>query len=59
MSHTLAQARAQATMQYLINKGVPESRLFCTGYGDSQPIATNDTTEGQAINRRVDFLIHN
>ncbi|RME20462.1 MAG: OmpA family protein [Deltaproteobacteria bacterium] len=53
----LSQRRAEAVRQYLIDKGVEPERLVAKGYGESQPIDTNDTAEGRARNRRVQFLI--
>ncbi len=51
----LSEDRAQAVANYLISKGVDANRLTVKGYGETQPKATNDTQEGQAINRRVEF----
>ena len=49
----LSQARAEAVKTYLTTKGVEESRIEATGYGEDQPIATNATAAGRAQNRRV------
>lgn len=43
--------------QYLISKGVDSSRLVAKGYGESQPIASNETVEGMSQNRRVEMII--
>ncbi len=56
---SLSQARAQAVVQYLIDKGVSKKRLVAKGYGENKPVATNDTDEGRALNRRVEFAILN
>jgi OmpA-OmpF porin, OOP family len=53
----LSQKRADAVKAYLTGKGVDESRLTSTGYGDTQPIADNKTKAGKAKNRRVDFKL--
>ena len=54
----LSQDRAQAVVDYLIkNNNVDGSRLAAKGFGDTQPIADNNTPEGQAKNRRVDFSV--
>lgn len=49
--------RARSVYNYLIDKGVSASRLAYKGYGKSQPIATNETEEGRASNRRTEFKI--
>lgn len=53
----LSENRAKAVLDYLILKGVDEKRLRSKGYGKSLPIDTNDTEEGRANNRRVEFKI--
>jgi outer membrane protein OmpA-like peptidoglycan-associated protein len=54
---TLSAARAGAVRQYLIEKGITASRLQTEGKGSGQPVASNDTEEGRARNRRVEFVI--
>lgn len=54
----LSQNRANAVAQYLVSKGVASSRISTAGRGASQPIATNTTPEGLALNRRVEILIN-
>lgn len=49
----LAKARADAVRTYLVSKGIDARRLGTVGYGPDQPVATNDTAEGRAQNRRV------
>ncbi len=53
----LSQERAQAVMDYLVAKGVEAKRLRAKGFGQSKPIADNETDEGKAANRRVEFII--
>ena len=54
----LSQARADAVMQYMINAlRVPSYRLSATGYGETRPIASNETADGRARNRRIDIVI--
>jgi OmpA-OmpF porin, OOP family len=56
-NQTLSEKRAQAVMDYLVKAGMPASRFAATGYGSTQPVASNDTDEGKAQNRRIDFLV--
>jgi OmpA-OmpF porin, OOP family len=56
-SQALSEKRAQAVMDYLVKAGLPASRFTAIGYGSSQPVASNDTDEGKAQNRRIDFLV--
>ncbi len=53
----LSQNRAESVMNYLISKGVDPQRVSAAGYGESQPLAPNDTEEGRARNRRTAFQI--
>ncbi|HMR24369.1 MAG TPA: OmpA family protein [Oligoflexia bacterium] len=53
----LSKARAKSVMDYLVSAGVSPERLISVGLGESQPIDTNDTEEGRANNRRVEFTI--
>lgn len=53
----LSQRRADAVRKYLISKGVAEGRLTAVGYGESEPVDTNETNEGRQTNRRVEFRI--
>jgi outer membrane protein OmpA-like peptidoglycan-associated protein len=53
----LSVARAEAVVAELITRGVSESRLYAEGFGESEPIAPNDTKENKAKNRRIAFEI--
>ncbi len=54
----LSERRAQSVVNYLVrNLGIEVGRLTAKGYGESRPVADNETDDGRAINRRVDFVI--
>src|SRR3972149_6958530 len=52
----LSQRRARAVVDYLVSKGVSASRLKAVGKGENHPVASNDTREGRAKNRRVEII---
>src|SRR5262249_4236231 len=56
-NQSLSEKRAQAVADYLVRGGLPANRFTAAGYGSSQPIAANDTDEGKAQNRRIDFVV--
>jgi OOP family OmpA-OmpF porin len=56
-NQALSQQRAQAVVDYLVKAGLPASRFTAVGYGSTQPVAGNDTDEGKAQNRRIEFLV--
>lgn len=56
LNRKLSAARAQAVADYFISKGIAPDRLQVKGYGPDQPVASNDTREGQAENRRVELI---
>jgi len=54
----LSQQRAEAVQQYMINAmRIPSYRLIATGYGETNPVANNETESGRARNRRIDIVI--
>jgi outer membrane protein OmpA-like peptidoglycan-associated protein len=54
----ISQKRAQAVVNYLVKKGIPKKRLTSFGYGETQPITTNDRElNGRDVNRRVEMKI--
>ncbi|MEM9562484.1 MAG: OmpA family protein [Actinomycetota bacterium] len=53
----LSQRRAEAVVDYLADQGVNRFRLEPSGRGSTEPIAPNDTAEGRALNRRIEFTI--
>jgi outer membrane protein OmpA-like peptidoglycan-associated protein len=54
---TLSNNRAMACVKYLIKHGINAKRLSWQGYGERIPITTNETEEGKAANRRVEFMV--
>lgn len=57
-NENLSYERAQAVKKYLMaNMGIDESRITALGYGESRPIASNETSQGRAQNRRIDIVI--
>jgi OmpA-OmpF porin, OOP family len=53
----LSEKRAQAVADYLVKAGLPANRFTPVGYGSTQPIAGNDSDQGKAQNRRIDFVV--
>jgi outer membrane protein OmpA-like peptidoglycan-associated protein len=56
-NQTLSEARADSVARYLESQKVVAARIITRGMGESQPIATNDTPEGRALNRRVEIIL--
>ena len=57
MNMKLSKDRAAAVVKYIASQGIAADRLESEGYGPDKPIDTNDTPEGRAKNRRVEFII--
>ncbi len=53
----LSERRAQAVENYLIGRGIDAGRMTAVGYGETLPVASNDTDWGRQQNRRVDILL--
>jgi chemotaxis protein MotB len=53
----LSQKRADAVMQYLISQGVQPDLISAQGFGEASPVASNDTAQGRAQNRRVELSL--
>jgi outer membrane protein OmpA-like peptidoglycan-associated protein len=53
----LSQDRANAVRNFLISKGLPSDKLSAVGKGKSSPVASNDTADGRANNRRVEIVV--
>jgi outer membrane protein OmpA-like peptidoglycan-associated protein len=54
---SLSERRAASVKKYFESKGIESSRLSSKGYGETQPIASNTTNEGQLDNRRIVFRV--
>ncbi len=53
----LSERRANTVRDYLVSQGITATRLTARGYGELQPVATNDTDEGRQLNRRVEMIV--
>jgi OOP family OmpA-OmpF porin len=53
----LSERRAEAVKNHLVENGIGADRLSTQGFGESEPIASNDTREGRALNRRVELKV--
>ena len=56
-NQALSQRRAEAVVAYMVEQGISSEQLTAVGYGESQPRESNDTAEGRAKNRRVEFKV--
>jgi outer membrane protein OmpA-like peptidoglycan-associated protein len=56
-NQALSERRAQSVSNYLAGRGVAQARIAARGYGEGQPIASNDTDSGRAENRRVEIKV--
>ena len=56
-NQTLSERRAEAVVEYLTSKGVVPGLLGSAGYGQTKPVAPNDTPANKALNRRIDFTV--
>jgi len=52
----LSYNRARSVMNFLVSRGIPQERIVARGYGKERPIASNETAEGRATNRRVEVI---
>jgi len=53
----LSQKRAESVMTFLVSQGVNPDLISAKGFGDADPVASNDTAQGRAQNRRVDLSL--
>ena len=56
-NQTLSENRARTVLNYLVSRGVPAARVRSQGFGETMPVASNDTAEGRQKNRRVEIKI--
>jgi peptidoglycan-binding protein ArfA len=57
MNQTLSDDRARAVVEYLVGQGIDAKRLTSKGYGETRPVAPNDSATNKARNRRIDFVL--
>ena len=57
LNQRISEDRAQSVRTYLVEKGVSADKLSAKGYGEANPVASNDTAEGRAQNRRVELAV--
>ena len=56
-NQSLSEARAKSVYQYLIDRGIASTRLSYKGFGETKPVASNETHEGRQQNRRTEFVV--
>lgn len=56
-NQTLSESRAKSVLEFLVSNGIAKDRLTSKGYGDSKPIAPNDSDEHRQMNRRTEFKV--
>jgi outer membrane protein OmpA-like peptidoglycan-associated protein len=56
-NETLSEKRANAVDNFLVSRGVASARLDSEGYGETDPVASNETEEGRQLNRRVEIVV--
>ncbi len=54
---TLSLNRAKSVYDYMLEKGISKSRMSYKGYGETKPVESNDTEQGRALNRRIEFKV--
>jgi outer membrane protein OmpA-like peptidoglycan-associated protein len=60
VNRNLSRSRAENVAKFLVDVGgISKSRIITAGYGEDKPVASNETAEGRAENRRVEILINN
>ena len=56
-NNKLSLRRAETVKMFLVSKGIAQNRLTTVGYGKSHPVADNETADGRALNRRIEFKV--
>lgn len=54
-NQALSEARAQTVKEFFVQRGIPDENMIAVGFGEANPIATNETNAGRAANRRITF----
>lgn len=57
LNERLSEKRAESVKDYLVSRGIDSSRVRTVGFGEERPIASNDSPEGRAMNRRVEIVL--
>jgi outer membrane protein OmpA-like peptidoglycan-associated protein len=57
MNQMLSEKRAEGARDYLVSQGVSAESIVARGFGKTKPMASNDTTEGRQMNRRVELVV--
>ncbi len=57
MNQTLSEQRAASVRDYLVKENIPAASMTSQGFGETQPVASNDTAEGRQQNRRVEMVV--
>ncbi len=57
MNQTLSEQRAASVLDYLVKENIPAASMTSQGFGETQPVASNDTAEGRQKNRRVELVV--
>jgi outer membrane protein OmpA-like peptidoglycan-associated protein len=57
MNQSLSERRASTVSQYLVSKGIKQERMIVIGAGETRPVASNDSEDGRALNRRVELTL--
>jgi outer membrane protein OmpA-like peptidoglycan-associated protein len=56
-NQTLSEKRAQSVLRYLFAQQIPEQRMIAQGFGETKPVASNENSQGRALNRRVEIRL--